>query len=199
MISPALTVWRLSEGGETSLGLSCTKDGLFLGRTTLLDQEGGLYAVRSQQELERLLSAAYGFDVSLESRMGGLRTVAKAMSNDDLALATIAAVMLRLPDLPHAAARLALEAEDRLVKLEKRSSWAKIASPFDPDKHPRWPRGQSDGGEFRPAGGGANDNSSTQLISDTNPRGIGDNGGPPLEKPPEFQSRNQSRRHAMLS
>ncbi len=57
---PGLTTWRLSKGGEDSIGLSCTKDGIFLGRTPLLEKAGGQYRVRGQRDLERLLAAAYG-------------------------------------------------------------------------------------------------------------------------------------------
>ncbi len=153
MHSPGLTVWRLSQGGERCLGPFCDADGLFLGRTPLLERAGDRFVVRDRRELERVMSAAYGCNVALESRMGGLRAVAKALNAGDLCRATIAAVMLQIPDLPGYAARRQLEAEDRLVKAE-RAAWAKMAAPFDPEEHPRWPSGQSDGGRFRPVNDG---------------------------------------------
>jgi hypothetical protein len=48
--------------------------------------------------------------------MPGLAAVAVALSTDDLSLAQIAAVHLRLPDLPDEATRAALEAGDLLTK-----------------------------------------------------------------------------------
>src|SRR5579872_174459 len=149
MNSPGLTLWRLSQGGEQCLGPSCNEDGLFLGRTPLLQREGDTFVVRDRRELERVMSVAYGCDVALESRMGGFSAVAKALNASDLCRATIAAVMLRLPDLPGYAAREKLEAEDWLAKTE-RAEWAKIVPLFNPEKHPRWPPGQTDGGRFRP-------------------------------------------------
>jgi len=53
---------------------------------------------------------------------------------------------------------------------------------FDEAKHPRWPSGAPDsqGGQFAPA-----DEAGAPVIPVTS-RGIGDNGGPPLEDPPEI-------------
>ncbi len=53
---------------------------------------------------------------------------------------------------------------------------------FDGAKHPRWPSGAPDsqGGQFAPA-----DEAGAPVIPVTS-RGIGDNGGPPLEDPPEI-------------
>lgn len=61
--------------------------------------------------------------------MPGLASVAAALSENNLALAQIAAVHLRLPDLPDTLARAALEAEDLLIK---RGSAA-----WDEARHPR--------------------------------------------------------------
>jgi len=61
--------------------------------------------------------------------MPGLATVARALNAGDPCLARIAAVHLKLPDLPNAAARDAMEAEDRLVKFGN-AEW-------DPAEHPR--------------------------------------------------------------
>jgi hypothetical protein len=38
MIPAGHHVWRLSKGGDQSLGLSCSSDGLFLGRTPLIER-----------------------------------------------------------------------------------------------------------------------------------------------------------------
>lgn len=75
-------LWKLSDGGQASLGISCTPDGLFLGRTALIERRGSLYLVRSQQEVERLLSRAYGSsEVAVERLMPRLGSVAAALNS----------------------------------------------------------------------------------------------------------------------
>jgi len=167
-------VWRLSEYCEGNLGVCFTDGGLFLGRTPLIERQGARFAVRGHTEIERLLSRAYGMDVALDRLMSGLATVATALNANDPGLARIAAVHLRIPDLPDQTARDRLEAEDVLVKSIDRDfvphsltetplspGWAapadssdsfavepvsgvRKASPDDP-KHPGWPAGTEGG------------------------------------------------------
>ena len=152
-------IWRLSEGGEDNLGLACTIEGLTLGRTPLVERRGRIFFVRERSEIERLLRRAYNADLAVDRLMLGLATVASALNADDWCLACIAAVHLKLPDLPDRTARDAMEAEDILLKS---SNWKSAlprceihkASPDDP-KHPGWPAGTAGGlgGEFRPKDG----------------------------------------------
>jgi hypothetical protein len=129
-------LWRLSKGGDGSLGLCCTEDGLFLGRTTLVERRGDGYFVRPQADVERLLKCAYGSEVTRDQVIPGLAVVASALGEKNLCLAQIAAVHLRLPDLPDASARLAIVTEDLLIKLEQ--SDAQFARDgWDEAKHPR--------------------------------------------------------------
>jgi hypothetical protein len=109
-------IWRLSEAGEHSLGLACNEEGLVLGRTPLLERRDGRFVVRNARDIQRLLSRAYRTEVDSAPLLGGLTTVAAALNANDLLLVHIAAVHLRIPDLPDQAARDALEAEDRLIK-----------------------------------------------------------------------------------
>jgi hypothetical protein len=51
--------WRLNERIEDNLGLACTDDGLFLGRTPLIERRDKHYVVRERGEIERLLKRAY--------------------------------------------------------------------------------------------------------------------------------------------
>ncbi len=143
-------VWRLSESGENNLGLSCTEDGLILGRTMLIERRGGRFAVRERIEIERLLSRAYAAGLVADRLMLGLATVAAALNANDPCLARIAAVHLRIPDLPERTARDDMERVDALIK----ASEIRKASPDDP-KHPGWPAGTEGGrgGEFRPKDG----------------------------------------------
>jgi hypothetical protein len=110
-------IWRLSENsGDDNLGLACTEQGLLLGRTLLIERRDGRFVVREQSELECLLSLAYGREATAQRLMGGLATVASALNANDQGLARIAAVHLRIPDLPDQAARDAMEAADILIK-----------------------------------------------------------------------------------
>jgi len=172
-------VWRLSEYYEGNLGVCFTDDGLFLGRTPLIERQGARFAVRGRTEIERLLSRAYGAHLAVDRLLPGFATVTAALNANDPGLARIAAVHLRIPDLPDQAARDRLEAEDILIKSIDRGSAARAlqaaplhpgvaaegnesllfdrierirkASPDDP-KHPGWPAGTEGGrgGKFRP-------------------------------------------------
>jgi hypothetical protein len=46
--------WRLNETTVDNLGLACTEDGLFLGRTPLIERRGRRFVVREPVEVERL-------------------------------------------------------------------------------------------------------------------------------------------------
>ena len=102
---------------------------LVSGRTPLIERRDGTYVVRLQADLDRLFRRAYGGEGAAARVMPGLATVGTALGQRDLALVQIAAVHLRLPDLPDILTRTALEAEDRL---NKRGSAA-----WDETRHPR--------------------------------------------------------------
>jgi hypothetical protein len=152
-------VWRLSENREDNLGLAFTTEGLILGRTPLIERRDANFVVRGRSEIERLLSRAYRMDLAVDRIMSGLATVASALNADDPCLARIAAVHLRIPDLPNRAARDGLEEKDILVES---ADWnpaqhpreIRKASPDDP-KRPGWPAGTEGGlgGKFRPKDG----------------------------------------------
>ena len=129
MVPAGRCLWRLSAGGDQNLGLCCSEEGLFLGRTPLIERRDGTYVVRLQADLDRLFRRAYGGEGAAARVMPGLATVGTALGQRNLALAQIAAVHLRLPDLPDILTRTALEAEDRLIK---RGSAA-----WDETRHPR--------------------------------------------------------------
>jgi hypothetical protein len=160
-------IWRLSENSsDDNLGLACTEQGLVLGRTALIERRDGRFVVRERSELECLFSLAYGRVATARRLMPGLATVASALNANDQALARIAAVHLRIPDLPDRAARDAMEVADTLIKYARdeagSADWnPKLhpreiykASPDDP-KHPGWPAGTEGGrgGQFRPKDG----------------------------------------------
>jgi hypothetical protein len=151
--------WRLSEAGEKNLGLACTGDGLLLGRTPLVERRDVRFVVREPGEVDRLLTRAYQNAPPLNRLMPGFAAVAAALNANDLCLAHIVAVHLRIPDLPSQVARDAMEAEDVLIKSAARNRPFHVqtdksihkASPDDA-KHPGWPAGTPGGlgGKFRP-------------------------------------------------
>lgn len=171
-------IWRLSEYHQGNLGLACTEDGLFLGRPPLIERQGERFAVRTRTEIRRLLSRAYEADLAVDRLLPGLATVMTAMNANDPGFARIAAVHLRIPDLPDQAARDRLEAEDTLIKsIDRHSARHALKAPLNPDsaaygresllldaterihkanpddpKHPGWPAGTEGGrgGQFRP-------------------------------------------------
>jgi hypothetical protein len=151
-------IWRLSENsGDDNLGVACTEQGLVLGRTALIERRSASFVVRERNEIELLLGFAYRMKLSVDRLMPGLATVAAALNVNDQALARIAAVHLRIPDLPDLAARDAMEAEDVLIKYSRRRELKdeiRKASPDDP-QHPGWPAGTEGGrgGQFRPKDG----------------------------------------------
>lgn len=135
MLPPGLQLWRLSAGGDGNLGLCCNRDGLFLGRTPLIERRAGGYALRPRSDLERLLTRSSG-GADLDRLRCGLSVVKSALDENNLALAQIAAVHLLIPDLPGLRARAALEAEDLLIKTEAGGA-ALARAGWDPDQHPR--------------------------------------------------------------
>jgi hypothetical protein len=152
-------IWRLSENsGDDNLGLVCTEQGLMLGRTLLIERRDGRFVVREQSELECLLSLAYGREATAQRLMGGLATVASALNANDQGLARIAAVHLRIPDLPDQAARDAMEAADILIK----------SVDWNPALHPRAGTPPNPGW-FAPTDGADNESSSTRTAQNDDP------------------------------
>jgi hypothetical protein len=144
-------MWRLSEAGDDNLGLACSDDGLFIGRTPLIEKRGGHFAVREQREIERLLSRAYRSEISAGRIMSGLATVARALNTNDQCLARIAAVHLRIPDIPDRTARDAMEATDVLIKYAG-DEGSGDGGNWNPALHPRTGTPPNPGW-FAPAGG----------------------------------------------
>jgi len=128
-------MWRLSEAGDDNLGLACSDDGLFIGRTPLIEKRDGKFFVRQRHDIERLLSRAYRTEIRADRLMSGLTSVARALNADDQCLARIAAVHLRIPDIPDRTARDAMEAMDVFVKYARDEGGG--GSDWNPALHPR--------------------------------------------------------------
>lgn len=169
-------VWyRLSPIGDR-FGLSCDERGVFLGGIPLLEYapdsaDEKRLTPRPIDDLSREFGMLYGVPIDMAGKQGALSTVANVLNRGNLALAKIASVQMRLPDLPRFSAMN--ENAAKLVSLLRRGGLLKEA--WDPAKHPRWPAGSPDsqGGEFAPADGGSSDSSLTggtrspsQIVSD---------------------------------
>jgi hypothetical protein len=86
-------------------GVRCDERGLFVGGTPMLERSarpGGLegWTPRPAAAMNRDLEARYGFPVDASAKQGSLAVVAQALERNDLALAQIAALLLRFPDPP---------------------------------------------------------------------------------------------------
>jgi DNase/tRNase domain of colicin-like bacteriocin len=108
---------------------------LLLGHTSLIERQGDRFVVRERGEIERLLKGAYHGELPVDRLMGGLATVASALNANDQCLARIAAVHLKIPDLPSAAVRDAIAAEDSLIKYARDESSG--GANWNPALHPR--------------------------------------------------------------
>ena len=152
-------IWRLSENsGDDNLGLTCTEQGLMLGRTALIERRDGRFVVRERSEIEQLLGCAYRSNVVVDRLMPGLATVAAALNANDQALARIAAVHLRIPDLPDQAARDAMKAADVFIK----------SVDWNPALHPRADTPPNPGW-FAPTGGAGGESFSTRTAQNDDP------------------------------
>jgi hypothetical protein len=116
--------WRLSEAGPDNLGLACSEDGLLIGRTLLIERRDGRFVVRERAAIEKLLKHVRS---NVHGLMPRLAAVASALNADDRCLAHIAAVHLKIPDLPDLGARDKIEFDDALIR----------SADWNPDLHPR--------------------------------------------------------------
>ncbi len=130
---PFMRFFRLADGG-----VQCGDDGLFVGSTPILRRSprpgGGGWAARPSDELERDLSACYGLPIDVAAKREGLAGVARALERGDVALAKIAALLLRFPDPPS----LAKDAPERGSReLAERLFESGLLKEWDESKHPR--------------------------------------------------------------
>ena len=186
-------IWRLSEtSNHNNLGLACTDRGLLLGRTPLIELRGGRFVVRERDAIERLLSHAYRTSYSAGRIMPGLATVAAALNADDQGLARIAAVHLRLPDMPDRAARDAMEAIDVLIKYARDESGG---DSWNPALHPRAGTPPNPGW-FAPTGGDGGESSWTRTAQNDDPTRRSDAGAIASQELGPTATRTETHRRA---
>jgi len=173
-------IWRLSETSDhNNLGLACTDHGLLLGRTPLIERRDGRFVVRERSEIEWLLSHAHGRDFVTDRLTHGLATVAAALNANDQGLARIAAVHLQIPDLPHRAARDAMEAADVLIKYARDEGGG--GSNWNPALHPRTGTPPNPGW-FSPTDGSGNEPSPIRTAANEDPKQSSDASPSPADK-----------------
>jgi hypothetical protein len=146
--------------------VSCGTGGASVGPVSLLERTSrGLWQPRSVNILNSDLSRHYGFPVDMSLKIDGIATVANALNEGNIVKATIAAVHLRLPDLPSwfSEAQETGPAADLLCRLFESGILSKT---WDPEKHPRWPAGQTDGGRFRANDGERGDQDNDGLANE---------------------------------
>ncbi len=154
-------------------GVSCDADGAFIGTIPILTRlhlnGKDEWHLRDSERLSKQMSAVYGLPVDMSSKTGGLKSVANALNEGDVARAQIATVLLGIPDPPQLfkVARW----RDRMITLIRDLHWSGMLK-WDPDKHPRWPAGSADskGGEFAPKGKGGETAASLTSQSDAKAR-----------------------------
>ena len=139
-------------------GVSCDADGAFVGAIPILNRlrrDGkDEWHLRDCAQLSKQISVHYGLPIDMSSKTGGLRAIANALNDGDVARAQIATVLLGIPDPPRLSKRVC--SRDQMIKLVRDLHWSGIIK-WDPDEHPRWPAGSADsqGGQFAPKGEGA--------------------------------------------
>jgi hypothetical protein len=150
----------LNQPQSRGAGVSCYREGLFVGLTALLERGAGAdgeeWRPRSLADLDRDLSATYGLAVSMAPKMAGLGAVARDLGSGEIVHAQLTALFLRLPD-PPALLKGSPCSEDETIELAGQLLASGILKlEWDPAQHPRWPAGSPDsaGGQFAPAGGG---------------------------------------------
>jgi hypothetical protein len=139
-------------------GVSCDENGLFVGEVPLLERVGATnnlqqWQARSVSDLNRELSRRYGLPVEFGEKIGGLRTIARALCRGDLIHARIATLHLQIPD-PPGLTKSAHTTSEILDLARQLKASGLLKADWDPTKHPRWSAGSPDsiGGEFAPAG-----------------------------------------------
>jgi hypothetical protein len=154
-------------------GVFCGADGLSVGEVALLerasDSRGAQpWRPRPAAELNRDLSRCYGLPIEIETKAGGLKSVADALDRGDLAHAQMVALHLRLPDPPDLK-KSSVDVQAVVELALRLDASGLLKSDWDPRLHPRWPKGSQDsaGGQFAPrdsGAGNAGDQSGAHLI-----------------------------------
>jgi hypothetical protein len=147
--------FRLSPLGKG--GVSCDEGGAFVGAVPMLvrSRRHGRdeWRPRDCDDLSKEMSALYRLPIDMSSKRGGLRAIANAFNDGDMARAQVATLLLRVPN-PPTLSKGSLSRRE-MIKLAGELQWGGLLkADWDPDQHPRWPAGAPDsqGGQFAPKG-----------------------------------------------
>jgi hypothetical protein len=128
-------MFRLTaRGGD---GLCCDRQGIALGPVALVEAADAngrrVYRVRPAEEIARALALAYDpFTTDdLARRLSGLEVAARALEADDLAKATVATVLMKLPPL----------SAEAMAKLAHDPTLRKYSPDQPRDERGRWTSG----------------------------------------------------------
>lgn len=112
----------------------------------LVERRGSQFVRASEREISHLVGSLCGASAIYGPLMPTLDRAVRLLECGQVEKAKTCVAGLRLPPRSPAIEKIYLRgAHDR------RPPFAKV---FNPDLHPRWPAGQSDGGQFRPTDGG---------------------------------------------
>ena len=147
--------FRLSPLGKG--GISCDQGGAFVGAVPMLARTHkhgrDEWRPRDCDDLSKEMSAQYGLPVDMSSKRGGLRAIANAFNDGDMARAQVATLLLRMPNPPSLSK--GAPSRQEMIKLAGELHWSGVLkADWDPDQHPRWPAHAPDsqGGQFAPKG-----------------------------------------------
>ena len=141
-------------------GIYCGSEGVFVSDEPLLTcSTSGFrkWKVRDINEINASLSKLYGVPVEFNAKIGSLTAVAKALDRNDFLYAQLTTLHLQIPEPPSHIKSNALSGPAEVEKQLHASGLLK--NNWDPQKHPRWPRGTPSGigGEFAPKDTAGND------------------------------------------
>ena len=130
--SPSLNFFRLRNGA-----VECDEEGLRIAGADLLEKRvvgtRTFWRVGPLSVVENSLMHAYGQKIDAGRKLGALRAVANALEAGDVALAQVAALMLRLPDPP--SPLLQASKANALDTALHENGW--LLKTWEPDQHPR--------------------------------------------------------------
>jgi len=129
-------LFRFSEGGVACGGSGTTVGGVALLERGSEDGAKTKWRVRDFDSLGRDLSACYGLPVEVVGKRDGLAALARALERGEIALAQIAALLLKFPDPPRLA-KTTWSAND-ITQLAW-ELWASglLKADWDESQHPR--------------------------------------------------------------
>lgn len=138
-------------------GVSCDASGAFIGFIPLLERRDILgkriWEARDCDKLSAEVSVRYGVPIDLSSRAAGLKAVAKALNDGDIARAQFATLFLQSSTPPRLTKCASVR--DAMQKFAGELQASHLLKTWEPEEHPRWPAGAPDsqGGQFAPKGG----------------------------------------------